>query len=72
MFEGNWTQAGAGMKSRSFLLKYLRQLAVITPYAQISLAFEPLHKREKDSLKVSTPSPMIHGAHASLMFVCRY
>eukprot|EP00037_Helgoeca_nana_P010926 m.97126 g.97126 ORF g.97126 m.97126 type:complete len:667 (+) comp20505_c0_seq1:61-2061(+) len=53
MFEGNWT-GNAGMKSRSYLLKYLRQLAVITPYAQFSLTYVPLEleRRKSHGLKV--------------------
>eukprot|EP00039_Didymoeca_costata_P027517 m.18536 g.18536 ORF g.18536 m.18536 type:complete len:662 (+) comp6348_c0_seq1:168-2153(+) len=39
MFEGNWT-TGMGAPSRANVIKYMRQLAVITPYAEFTLHYK--------------------------------
>eukprot|EP00041_Stephanoeca_diplocostata_P026484 m.715178 g.715178 ORF g.715178 m.715178 type:complete len:442 (+) comp22978_c0_seq5:227-1552(+) len=52
MFEGNWVGTSGGMRSRPFVIKYLRNLAVITPYAQFTLHYNPLHGVKDKALRV--------------------
>jgi len=52
MFEGNWVGNGAGMKARANVIKYIRQLAVITPYADFELHYTCLTKDTDKDLKV--------------------
>lgn len=75
MFEGNWT-VGQGAPSRANVLKYVRQLAVITPYAEFTLRYSDHRAKNKNiavrynrrSHKVPTPPQTVkhHPSSVSL------